>query len=202
MEYYDIAVSYKHKVVKEEEYLNDSGKVYIKRSATPVTLILDASYTQGTAADVIYDYDEYHSTPAETTVEYSQAAFKLQSDWKYFGFGVGGVAVVDEGNPGIAPAGLLRIGPRDQIFLTGELLYANPVRSGHGVLAAGLGHQSGNLDLWVGLSGWIDEEHSRPCLTLKYHFGEMLLGVDASYGTTSRDGVRPYSVSVGVGYEF
>ena len=202
VEYYDISVSYKHRETEDEEYLNDSGKVAVRKVATPLTIIIDASMTQGTATDIIYNYDEYHSTPAETTIEYIQAGFKFQGDWRKIGFGMGAVAVGDEGGFGIVPAVLLRVGPRDQFFLTGELLYANPVRSGHGFLATGLGRQAGNLDLWVGLSGWVDEEHSRPCLTVKYHFDNMLLGVDASYGTSSQDGITPYSVSLGVGYEF
>ncbi|MDO9391656.1 MAG: hypothetical protein Q7U71_07780 [bacterium] len=204
VEYQDIAVSFKHKGVETEEYLNDSGKVAVRKVASPVTFILDASMTRGTAVDIdpVYYYDDITPVPVEETVEYVQAGVKMQADWKYIGFGLGGVAVGDEGGFGVVPAGLLRVGPRDQIYLTWELLYANPIRSGHGFLATGLGHQSGNLDLWVGLSGWLEEDHSRPCLTVKYHFGNMLLGVDASYGTSVQDGVRPYSVSVGVGYEY
>jgi hypothetical protein len=203
VKYHDIAVSYKHKVVETEEYLNDSGKVAIRKVASPVTLILDASMTQGTATDLdYYYYDEYHSTPAETTIEYIQVGAKVQADYKNFGFGLGGVALGDEGGFDVGPAVLLRAGPRDKVYLSWEFLYANPFRSGHGIMATGLGRQTGNLDLWVGMSGWIEEEHSRPCLTVKYHFGDMLLGVDASYGTSSQDGIRPYSVSLGVGYEF
>jgi hypothetical protein len=203
VKYYDAAVSYKHKVVETEEYLNDSGKVAVRKVASPVTLILDASMTRGTATDLdYYYYDEYHSTPAETTVEYFQAGAKVQGDYKNFGFGLGGVAAGDEGGFDVVPAVLLRVGPRDKVYLSWEFLYANPLSSGHGALAAGLGHQSGNLDLWAGMGGWIDEDHFRPCLTVKYHFGEMMVGADASYGTYSQNGITPYSVSLGVGYEF
>jgi len=204
IKYYEAAVSYKHKVVEKTEYLNDSGKVYVKRVASSLTVILDASLTRGTAVDIYPDYyfDDYFPTPVEETVEYFQAGVKMQGDSQDFGFGIGGVVVSDEGDLGVVPAVFLRIGPRDQFYLTGEFLYANPLRSGHGILAAGLGRQAGNLEMWAGVGGLVDGQHSQPCLTVKYHFGDMLLGVDASYGTSSQDGITPYSVSLGVGYEF
>lgn len=204
VKYYYAAVRYKHKVVEETEYLNDSGKVYVKRKATPFSVILDASYTRGTAADIdYYYYDGYNRTQIEETVEYIQASAKLQADGRALGLGLGMVAAGDDGGLGVAPAVLLRVWPLDKIYLTGEFFYANPLRSGHGFFAAGLGHQSKNLELWAGAGCWMEDlYYSRPCLTVKYHFGDMLLGVDASYGTSVQDGVRPYSVSLGVGYEF
>ncbi|MDP2808133.1 MAG: hypothetical protein Q8O74_08385 [bacterium] len=205
VEYYDVAVSFKHRVTEEQITVADSGYFSIKtirKVATPFSFLIDASMTRGTATDIIYYYDDYHSTPAEDTVEDIQAGAKLQGDWKNFGFGLGGVTAGDEGGFGMVPAGYLRIGPRDKIYLTGELLYANPIISGHGILAAGLGHQSKNLDLWAGAGVWVNEQHLRPCLTIKYHFRDMMLGLDASYGTSTQDGIKPYSISLGVGYEF
>lgn len=203
VEYQDLAVRYKYKVVEEEEYLNDSGKVAVKKVVSPFTFILDASYTRGTATDLDRNlYDTYHSTPAGTAEEYFQTGFKLQGDWRKFGLGLGVVLVDDDTDAGILPSVFLRAGQNDQFYLTGEMCYANPFRSGHGVLAAGLGMQTSSLELWGGAGAWAYEDRFRPCLAVKYHFGDMLLGVAASYATFSQDGVVPYSVSVGVGYEF
>lgn len=203
VEYHSAAVNFKHRIAKEQKYLNDSGMAAVKKVATPFSLLFDISWINGTATDILdeYDYDSTSST-AVKNVQFNQTGFKLQGDWRVIGAGLGITGMDDDGDQIALPSGYLRIGQRDKVFLTGEYLYASPLHSGHGAMTAGLGHQSNDLDLWAGLGYGLYDESLRPGLTVKYHFDNMLLGVDASYGTSSHDGVRPYSVSVGVGYEF
>jgi hypothetical protein len=208
VKYYEAAVSLKHRTMTTTSCIIDSGKVKYQKALSPYSVIIEASALQGTANEISKPAYSLDVSPPTDNVEYYQLGFKVEADWQAFGMGLGGGASAggydsednqDSNGFGLYPAVRLRLGERDKLYVSGELFYSSPLRSGHGGLAAGLGHEGKSLELWAGGALMPDDDKYRPALTVKYRFNGMMAGLNASYSTVEQHGINPYAFSLGVG---
>jgi len=203
VKFFEGAVSLEHRPMEEKEALDDSGRVVLKKIPTPFSIRFDGSMLQGATTEVFYtDYIDEYRLPATGNITVTQFGLKLQGDWQNFGLGLGGLVLNDDEEAGLAPSARVRVGRLDQLYLSGELLYANPMYSGHGLLSAGLGFRARDLDAWIGAGYGPYDDDYRPYITVKQHFDNIMVGLNASYATKTNHGITPYAVSIGVGFDF
>lgn len=203
VKYFEGAAVVEYRYKDEKICLDDSGRTVVQKVPTPFSVRLDCSLLQGEGTELIEEGDTYsYYSPRTVDVTMSNLGAKLQWDWANFGLGLGGMVLDDGEDAGLAPSVRVRIGPRDELYLSGELLYACPLRSGQGLLNAGLGFRTGTMDAWVG-GGYGPYDHAlRPCITIRQNIRDMMVGINLSYGSEADHGITPYAVSLGVGYQF